>query len=88
MYIDGDRLNISRDLTLDDVVELKKFVEGRLDYIEEIGFEEEEGAFVTAALFQFLASLKKTKPQIRIDLLDAPYEVERMGTQYWMLQDG
>ena len=83
MYIDGDRLNISMDLTLDDVVELKKFVESRLDYIEEIGFEdEEEGGFVTAALFQFLASLKKTKPQIRIALIDAPFDAGAMGTYH------
>ena len=40
MQFDGDRLNISLDLKHDEVNEIKEFIVQRLDYIEELGFED------------------------------------------------
>ncbi|MCV6607788.1 MAG: hypothetical protein OIF32_06205 [Campylobacterales bacterium] len=71
MYIDGDVLVISTDMDTSDVEELKSFVESRLDYIEEIVFEEENlEKFTSSSLFQLLFGIKKSKPEIKIDMID------------------
>ena len=65
MQIDGDRLNISLDMTQADIDELKKFVLPRLEYIEEVGFEGGDDEMpLSSALIAFLVSLKKTKSNI------------------------
>lgn len=70
MTIDGDILEIELDMDLDDVCELKEFISTRLKYIEEISFIGNDDEFSTSALFSLLFSIKKTKPSIKIPLID------------------
>ncbi len=84
MTIDGDVLEIELDMDLDDVVELKEFVSSRLKYIEEIVIIGEFKEFSSSALFQLLASIQKTKPSIKIPLLDEGLlKLENFGSLYW-----
>ncbi len=86
MQIDGDRLNISLDLKYDEIEELKKFVLPRLEYIEEVGFEGTDDDFPTSsAIIAFLISLKKTKPSLKIDMLDKKeYSFKKFGKASWI----
>lgn len=85
MYIDGDRVVISNQLDLSEVVELAEFVKTRLEFIEGVDIEEENlEDFGTSALFALLASLKKTKPELDIPVLKQ-YKSERFGTFNWDL---
>jgi hypothetical protein len=86
MYIDGDVLVISTSMDTSDVEELKTFVETRLDYIEEIIFEEEVlESFVSSSLFQVLFGIKKAKPEIKIDILDkGSVDFKNLGTIKWV----
>jgi hypothetical protein len=71
MQFDGDRLNIPLDLKHGEINEIKEFIVERLDYIEEIGFEEGKAALpFSSALLAFLISLRKTKPSLKIEILD------------------
>jgi hypothetical protein len=87
MQIDGDKLYIPIDLKSDDIEELKKFVEPRLEYIDEVGFEEEMEDFpASSALIAFLVSLKKTKPSIKIPMIDSgEYIFSKFGKAHWIL---
>ncbi len=86
MQIDGDRLNISLDLKYDEIDELKKFVLPRLEYIEEVGFENAEDDFpASSAIIAFLISLKKSKPSLKIDMLDKKeYTFKKYGKANWI----
>lgn len=81
--VDGDVLNPTMDLALDDVGTLEGFIKPRLEYIEEIGFEGDE-ALATSSLIQLLVSIKKAKPEIKIPLLEASgYDAKQFGTMHW-----
>ena len=86
MYIDGDILVISTDMDNSDVEELKSFIETRLEYIEEIVFEEEEIVnFASSSLFQLLFGIKKAKPEIKIDIIDkGSVSFKELGTIKWV----
>lgn len=86
MQFDGDRLNIPLDLSYSEINEIKDFISQRLDYIEEIGFEEGKvGLPVTSSLFAFLVSLKKTKPSLKIDMFNSnSFVIDRFGTVNWI----
>ncbi len=86
MYIDGDVLVISTDMDTSDVEELKGFVESRLDYIEEIIFEEDTlETFTSSSLFQLLFGIKKSKPGIKIDIIDkGSVTFSKTGTIKWV----
>jgi hypothetical protein len=84
MTIDGDVLEIELDMELDDVCELKEFVSTRLKYIEEIAIVGGVKEFATSALFSLLFAIKKTKPSIKIPLLDeGEFSLENFGKLYW-----
>lgn len=84
MTIDGDILEIELDMGLDDVVLLKEFVSSRLKYIEEIVIVDGTKEFASSSLFQLLVSIKKTKPSIKIPLLDeGMLRLENFGMLYW-----
>lgn len=84
MTIDGDVLEIELDMDLDDVVELKEFVTPRLKYIEEIAIVGEQNEFSSSSLFQLLFSIKKTKPSIKIPLIDeGSCTIDAFGKLYW-----
>lgn len=86
MIVDGERLIISMDMDLEEVAELKRFIEPRLEYIEEIVAEEEAVVFMTSSLIQLLVSVKLNKPSMQIPILDTqPYEVDPYGKIYWKL---
>ena len=83
--IDGDILNIDIMLELDDVCTLKEFILSRLEYIEEIGIEINNGEFATSSLFQLLFALKKIKPTVKIPLIDNGfYEFANFGRIEWI----
>ena len=89
MQIDGDRLNISLDMTQADIDELKKFVLPRLEYIEEVGFEGGDDEMpLSSALIAFLVSLKKTKSDIKIPFIDnGGYDFKKLGKAEWICHD-
>lgn len=85
MYIDGDRVVVSNELDLSEVMEFAQFVKERLDYIDGVDIEEENlENFGTSALFALLASLKKTKPDLDIPILKE-FNSEKFGTFNWSL---
>lgn len=85
MYIDGDVLVISAEMDTSDVEELKNFVESRLEFIEEIVFEEEEPAtFGSSSIFQLLFAIKKSKPDLKIPVVDNDCSLfKNLGTIKW-----
>lgn len=86
MIVDGERLIISTDMDLGEVSELKKFIEPRLEYIDEIVSEEQDVVFMTSSLIQLLVSIKLNKPSMKIPMIeDQPYDVEPYGKIYWKL---
>lgn len=83
--IDGESLNIGLDMGLDDVVELKNFIDKRLEYIEEIGVNGELDTFTTSALLQLLFSLKKSKPSLKIPIIDEKsVRFKEFGQMKWV----
>ena len=89
MQIDGDRLNISLDMTQADIDELKKFVLPRLEYIEEVGFEGGDDEMpLSSALIAFLVSLKKTKSNIKIPFIDGGgFDFKKLGKAEWLCHE-
>jgi len=85
MYIDGDILVISTDMDTSDVEELKSFVESRLEFIEEIIFEEEEPKnFGSSSIFQLLLAIKKSKPELKIKMVEENCNLfSSLGTIKW-----
>lgn len=83
MTIDGNVLEIELDMTLEDVIALHEFIKNRLDYIESIEIVGEYEQFVSSSLFALLFSIKKSKPTLKIPLIDAPAEFSEYGTVYW-----
>ena len=88
--IDGDELNISLNMQLDDVIHFYDFIKDKLDYIEAINIEKGEfKIFETSALFQLLVSIKKTKPSMSIPLIDdKEVKFTEYGTIKWVIDNG
>ncbi len=85
MTIDGDVLQIELDDDLEAVKELKDFVKERLEYIDEIIVVGERDTFSTSALFQLLMSIKKSKPDMKIPLIDeGNVTLDQYGKLYWI----
>jgi hypothetical protein len=88
MTIDGDVLEIELDMDLGEVIELKKFVEPRLEYIESIEVVGERNVFVSSSLFAMLFSIKKSKPEIRIPIIDdGVLKLTDYGNVHWIYHD-
>ncbi len=88
MTIDGDVLEIELDMDLKEVSELKKFVEPRLEYIESIEVIGEKDRFVSSSLFALLFSIKKSKPEVMIPLIDdSGFTLSYYGEVHWMDHD-
>lgn len=88
MTIDGDVLEIELDMDLNEVVELKKFVEPRLEYIESIEVIGERDSFVSSSLFSLLFSIKKSKPEIEIPMIDeGKLKLADYGVMNWIEND-
>lgn len=85
MTIDGDVLELELDADLEAVVELKDFVKDRLAYIDKIVIVGDTSTFATSALFQLLMSIKKSKPEMQIPLLDdESLSIGNYGKLYWI----
>ncbi|MDD2384395.1 MAG: hypothetical protein PHN18_09425 [Sulfurospirillaceae bacterium] len=86
MCIDGDVLELDIEIDLEEVKALHLFVKDRLEYIEEISLlRSSTGLPSTSALFSLLFCIKKMKPSIKIDLIDATsFDLESYGKLYWM----
>ena len=88
MTIDGDVLEIELDMDLAEVIELKKFVETRLEYIESIEVIGARDRFASSALFAMLFSIKKSKPEIRIPIIDdGVFNLADYGSVHWIHND-
>ena len=85
MTIDGDILALELEDDLEEVVEVHKFVKDRLEYIEEISIVGDTSSFATSAMFQLLLSIKKTKPEIKIPIIDDEIIIiGEYGKLYWI----
>ena len=87
MTIDGDTLEIDLDMDIKDVLELKNFIEDRLEYIEEVSITGEQDAFASSSLLQLLFSVKLSKPSIKIDAIEVDLKLEEYGTMHWIHHD-
>ena len=85
MTIDGNILEIDLDMDLEDVLLLKEFVGNRIEYIDSIEAADSKEKFVSSSLFSLLFSIKKSKPQINIPIIDAPLELSEYGVVNWKL---
>lgn len=86
--IEGTGVNVSLDMELDEVVELRDFLVQHLDYIEEIGVDEnDEGTITSSSLIQLLASAKRTKPDITIPFIEKSQELRQFGAMKWKLNN-
>ena len=86
MIIDGENLILSIDSFGVEADEILALIEPRLEYIDEISFEEEisKESPITTQLLQFLISLKKSKPSLKIDLIDTlSFESVTSGMVTW-----
>lgn len=87
MTIDGDTLEIELDMDIKDVLELKKFVESRLEYIEAVSVIGTMNRFSSSSLFQLLYSMQKSKPSLKIDVIDSDLQLEDYGVIHWIKHD-
>ena len=87
MTIDGDTLTIELDMDIKDVIELKNFVIDRLEYIEAVKLAGEMDDFSSSSLLQLLHSIKKSKPSIVIDAIDADLNLKKYGLMHWIHHD-
>lgn len=88
MTIDGDVLEIELDMELEEVVELKKFVEPRLEYIESIEVVGDRDSFISSSLFTLLFSIKKSKPEMLIPFIDdGKFTLTEYGVMNWINYD-
>ena len=88
MTIDGDVLEIELDMDLKEVAELKAFVEPRLEYIESIEVVGEKSRFVSSSLFALLFSIKQSKPEMKIPIIDeGVLHLTDYGTIHWKRHD-
>lgn len=87
MTIDGDTLEIELDMDIKDVLELKQFVNDRLEYIEAVSVTGEMNRFSSSSLLQLLHSIKKSKPSISIDVIDSDLKLEDYGLIHWIKND-
>jgi len=85
MCIDGDVLELDIEMDLEEVKALQAFVKDRLSYIEEISLlRSGTGLPATSALFSLLFCMKKVKPSLKIDFIDAlSLDLESFGIMYW-----
>ena len=83
MTIDGNVLDIDLDMSLEDVIALYDFIKNRLNYIESIEITGSHDQFVSSSLFSLLFCIKKSKPSLKIPLIDAPADMSEYGTLYW-----
>ena len=85
MTIDGDVLEIELSDDLEAVVELKEFIKDRLEYIDEISIVGDHDSFASSSLFQLLMSIKKSKPEMKIPLIDeGVINLTEFGKLYWI----
>jgi len=88
MTIDGDVLEIELDMELTEVIELKEFVAPRLEYIDSIEVIGERHRFVSSSLFALLLSIKKSKPDMKIPLIDeGRLDLTDYGCVHWIAHD-
>ena len=85
MTLDGNILEIDLDMDLEEVIVLKEFVGNRIEYIDSIEATGSKEKFVSSSLFSLLFSIKKSKPQIKIPIIDVPLELSEYGVVNWKL---
>jgi hypothetical protein len=87
MEFDGDTLTVDADMSMDEIVEFEEFIRSRIDYVEVIEVEE-SGALQSSSLLSLLASLKKTRPELRIPYLENGIsDKEEYGKIHWICHD-
>lgn len=88
MELDGDVLHIDIGIEMDEIVEFEQFVRPRLEYIEQIEVNTNEGHLASSALLALLVSIRRSNPSINIPFLDnqiltSPFH----GTLHWTCHD-
>lgn len=87
MEFNGDVLTIDIDMSMEEIIEFEEFIRSRVDYIETIDVQE-DGNLQSSALIALLASLKQTKPELKIPFLEKGKLVSKMyGTINWICYD-
>jgi len=83
MIVDGENLIVSCDEAQDEIEELHDFIKPRLEYIETITVESDV-KLASSLLLQLLVSIKKSKPSMKVTILDGgTHESKFYGTMYW-----
>lgn len=87
MQFDGDSLTIGLDMKREDIAAFEQFIRPRLEYVEVI--EVAEGTSLhEGSLLALLASLKRSKKELRIPFLEtATTTSQTYGTLYWINHD-
>lgn len=87
MEFDGDVLSIDIDMSLDKISEFEEFIRTRIDYIETIDVKE-NAELQSSALIAILASLKRTKPELKIPFLEkGKLDSKTHGSVNWICYD-
>ncbi len=87
MEFNGDVLTIDIDMSMEDILEFEEFIRTRIDYVEVIEVEE-NGLLRSPTLLSILASLKRTKPELKIPFLEKKILCSpEDGTIYWTYHD-
>lgn len=87
MEFDGDVLSIDIDMSMDEIKEFEEFIRTRIDYIDTIDVKE-QGELQSSALIAILASLKRTKPELKIPFLERGNLASKAyGTINWICYD-
>ncbi len=85
MLLDGNIVQIGMDTDSAGLEALRLFVSPRLEYIDEIRVEGDADAIPPQRLLQLLASIKKSRPQITIPLIDRNSPIAADATARWIL---
>jgi len=83
MIVDGENLIVSFDEEQDDIEEFYTFIKPRLEYIESITVKSDV-KITSALLLQLLASIKKSKPSIKVSIFeDSRLDTQMYGSMQW-----
>lgn len=88
MELDGDVLHIDIGIEHDEIVEFEQFVRPRLEYIEQIDVNTNNGHLTSSVLLTLLVSIRRSHPNIKIPFLDNQILISPFhGTLHWTCHD-
>lgn len=85
MQIDGETLILEADMTPEDIIEVRQFIAANLRYIEALEVDAPIENWNSSALLALLVSAKKSKPSIKVPLLEGRELISPIfGTMNWI----